>query len=100
MKCTSSSLQRVESISLKVDGGVSEIKRMIRDHGRPVIRDPQALVISVIEDDRVFAITLSATFMKNAEVGRGWSAIGLDEWIAAGTWWLLKVSFIVGKYDR
>lgn len=35
---------------------------------------------------------LSAELMKNAEVGlRRWSAIGVDEWIQAGRWWLLKV---------
>lgn len=34
---------------------------------------------------------LSAELMKNAEVGRRrWSAIGVDEWIQAGRWWLLK----------
>lgn len=36
---------------------------------------------------------LSAELMKKAEVGRRrWSAIGVDEWIQAGRWWLLKVN--------
>lgn len=35
---------------------------------------------------------LSAELMKYAEVGqRRWSSIGVDEWIQAGKWWLLKV---------
>ena len=30
--------------------------------------------------------------MKHAEGGgRKWSAIGVDEWIEAGKWWLMKV---------
>lgn len=36
---------------------------------------------------------LSAKLMMNAEIGRRkWSAIGVDEWIQAGRWWLLKVN--------
>lgn len=35
---------------------------------------------------------LSAEFMINAEIEkRRWSTIGVDEWIQAGRWWLLKV---------
>jgi hypothetical protein len=32
--------------------------------------------------------------MKNAETLQPWSAIGADQWIQAGRWWLLKVGFM------
>lgn len=35
---------------------------------------------------------LTKALMKNAEIGqRRWASIGVDEWIQAGRWWLLKV---------
>lgn len=35
---------------------------------------------------------LNAALMQNAEIGqRRWASIGVDEWIQAGRWWLLKV---------
>lgn len=45
---------------------------------------------------------MSAALMKNAEIGnRRWSSIGVDEWIQAGRWWLLKVTlplFPIARY--
>lgn len=41
---------------------------------------------------------VSTIFMKNAEIGqRRWASIGVDEWIQAGKWWLMKVSFSTKK---
>jgi hypothetical protein len=35
---------------------------------------------------------LSAAFLKSAETdNRPWASIGIDDWLQAGKWWLLKV---------
>ncbi|VTT69147.1 unnamed protein product [Fusarium fujikuroi] len=35
---------------------------------------------------------LSAAFLRSAETGnRPWASIGIDDWLQAGKWWLLKV---------
>ncbi|KAH0607884.1 uncharacterized protein H6S33_001936 [Morchella sextelata] len=82
--CGNSSLQRIETITSKVEKGVNDIKDMIRT---PAVGAP---TLSAIQGDRLFSISLSETLMKSAEIGRKWSAIGVDEWIQAGSWWLLK----------
>jgi hypothetical protein len=51
---------------------------------------PQAPVVSIV-DEKMFQISLSQAFMKEAEMVRPWLATGLDEWIQAGRWWLMKV---------
>jgi hypothetical protein len=43
--------------------------------------------LSVIEDE-VFKLSLSAAFMKDAEIVQPWGTIGVDRWIQAGKWWL------------
>jgi len=40
---------------------------------------------------------LSATLLRNAEVIQPWNTIGIDQWIQAGRWWLLKVSSTPNK---
>jgi hypothetical protein len=47
-------------------------------------------VLSVVEDEFI-KMSLSATLMKNAEIVQPWGTIGVDRWIQAGKWWLLKV---------
>ncbi len=34
--------------------------------------------------------TLSASLMTNAEASQPWNTIGVDQWIGAGQWWLLR----------
>lgn len=51
----------------------------------------QVPVLSTVEG-MSFQITLSQIFLKEAERVRPWRATGLDEWINAGRWWLMKVS--------
>lgn len=35
---------------------------------------------------------ISAAFLRSAETGnRPWASIGIDDWLQAGKWWLLKV---------
>ena len=47
--------------------------------------------VSVVNDD-VFKETLTAAFMKNAEIVQPWSTIGVNQWIESGRWWLVLVS--------
>lgn len=81
----SSSLQRIESSTMRLERRFSQIGEFIQKvEGTPIISGV----------NRAFKTPLlSAELMKNAEVGRRrWSAIGVDEWIQAGRWWLLKVN--------
>ena len=41
-------------------------------------------------DDELFKTSLSAAFMRNAEVTQPWITIGVDQWIESGRWWLLR----------
>ena len=50
---------------------------------------PQVPSLSAI-DDEFLKISLHAAFMRNAEVSQSWNTIGLDQWINAGRWWLLR----------
>lgn len=76
---------------MKVDKGVNEIKAMIQS---PQPSGSKAPMVSAIGNDRLFAVSLTLELIKNAEVRRGWSAIGVDDWIQAGRWWLMKVWFV------
>lgn len=50
---------------------------------------PQVPSLSAV-DDEILKISLHAAFMRNAEVSQSWNTIGLDQWIDAGRWWLLR----------
>ena len=50
---------------------------------------PQVPSFSAV-DDEFLKISLHAAFMRNAEVSQSWNTIGLDQWIDAGRWWLLR----------
>lgn len=41
-------------------------------------------------DDELFKTSLTAAFMRSAEVTQPWSTIGVDQWIESGRWWLLR----------
>ena len=41
-------------------------------------------------DDESFKTSLSAAFMRGAEVNQPWSTIGVDQWIESSRWWLLR----------
>lgn len=57
-----------------------------------VQNSPEAPAISKVGNSEFGTPLLNAALMKNAEIGqRRWAAIGVDEWIQAGRWWLLKV---------
>lgn len=92
-KGSSSSLQRLESAVLTLQKDFGEIKGYIDLFQNPKPELGGALII----DNEVFKISaMGAALMKNAETGqRRWSAIGIDEWIQAGRWWLLKAGFSI-----
>ncbi|KAI5782027.1 hypothetical protein DFH27DRAFT_488153 [Peziza echinospora] len=82
-----SSLQRIESAHNRFEEKLSQIDHHLQKIGtQKDTTSPDTPILSVLQNP-----VLSATFMKNAEIGnRRWSAIGIDEWIQAGRWWLLK----------
>lgn len=88
----SSSLQRIEATNLRLQRRFSEIEGFIKKLG-DVDETPQLSAISVhVKTPKISLMQLNAALMKNAEVGqRKWSSIGVDEWIQAGRWWMMKV---------
>lgn len=90
----SSSLQRIESSNIRLERTFSQIKAFIqKDEGENPSGDPR---VSSISGGAFKSPLMSAALMKNAEIGnRGWSSIGVDEWIQAGCWWLLKVTLLL-----
>jgi hypothetical protein len=47
-------------------------------------------VVTIVKE-RFLQLSLSEKLMKNAERSRPWVLIGLDLWLQAGRWWLMKV---------
>jgi hypothetical protein len=88
----SSSLQRLESSNKKLERRFSQIEVLIGEVGKNTSADyPE---ISAIPNTTSKLSLLSAGLMGAAEDGRRkWSAIGVDEWIEAGKWWLIKVVY-------
>lgn len=85
----------MESATKVIDANVTEIKRYIQDSAQ--LRSglsSEVPTISAISDagDGTYLATISATLMKNAEASQPLSSIGIDRWIQAGRWWLLKAS--------
>lgn len=86
----SSSLQRLETSHLKLERRFSEIGAKIEKFGKDTAQiNPTVSIAGSGVSGMGF---ISATFMMNAEIGqRRWASIGVDEWIQAGRWWLMKV---------
>jgi hypothetical protein len=74
----SSSLERIERLNDRMLNSIGNIQGMICN--------PKLSGIT----EKSYQALLSKAFMKEAEVSRRWVAIGFDEWIQAGRWWLLK----------
>ena len=74
----SSSLERIERLNDRMLNSIGNIQGMIYN--------PKLSGIT----EKSYQTLLSKAFMKEAEVSRRWVAIGFDEWIQAGRWWLLK----------
>lgn len=77
------------SSSAILQSDVKDIKGYIA--GNTVSRIVQIPSLSSV-DDEVFKASLSAALMRNAEMFQPWTTIGVDVWIEAGRWWLLRVS--------
>ena len=86
----SSSLQQLQSASQRLERRFSQIEVLIEQGGDGASSHPPQ--ISAVTSGLSGLSLLSDGLMKNAESGgRKWSAIGVDEWIEAGKWWLMKV---------
>ncbi|SCO84157.1 uncharacterized protein FRV6_08284 [Fusarium oxysporum] len=81
-----SSLERIEKQQTKTDIKLEELRNvMISDRSS---RESPLLKASLDEEVRA---ELSAAFLRSAEIGnRPWASIGIDDWLQAGQWWLLK----------
>ncbi|KAF4426535.1 hypothetical protein FACUT_9845 [Fusarium acutatum] len=82
-----SSLERIEQQQTKTDNKLEELRKVLIDDRRsrdaPLLKGPL--------DEQVRA-ELSAAFLRSAETdNRPWASIGIDDWLQAGKWWLLKV---------
>lgn len=82
-----SSLQRIESSTDALENDVREIKFYIT--GQHVTERSLIPSISAVDNESE-KLTLSASFMQNAEVLQPWSTIGVDQWIESGRWWLIR----------
>ncbi|KAI9734525.1 MAG: hypothetical protein M1834_002125 [Cirrosporium novae-zelandiae] len=78
-----SSLKRLEASNQRIKVSVSSISQKITD-----LYAPQTPLLSMVDQQTPFS--LSKVFMEDAERVHSWVAIGFDEWIRAGNWWLLK----------
>ena len=87
--CRSSSLQQLQSTGQRLERRFSQIEILIEQGGASAPSDPQ---VSAVTGGVSNMNLLSDGLMKYAEGGgRKWSAIGVDDWIEAGKWWLMKV---------
>ena len=67
-----------------------QVSEVPSDHGSEST-DSKSMNPSVSAvDDELFKTSLSAAFMKSAEVNQPWITIGVDQWIESGRWWLLR----------
>jgi len=80
-------LERIEKQQTATDIKLEELRdAMIGDRSS---RENPLLKAPLKEEVRA---ELSAAFLRHAEIGnRPWASIGIDDWLQAGKWWLLKV---------
>ena len=85
----SSSLQQLQLANQKLERRFSQIESLIERGGAGLSSDPPLIsTIWGLSNMRLLSVEL----MNHAEEGgRKWSAIGVDDWIEAGKWWLMKV---------
>jgi hypothetical protein len=96
-------LGRIEAVNRRIENGISEIKAIVqrtmttsRDSGDRVILELTHILF-------VFRIHYAEAAnmvnrMEKAQITAKWSSIGIDDWIKAGRWWLLKVRVFKLKY--
>jgi len=84
----SSSLQRIERTTQSIETGLEQLKIFLRRaetgnlHAKAPLLSSSAVEVSA-------RIQFNEQCMKAAEVSQRWFAIGIDEWLNAGMWWLL-----------
>lgn len=79
---------------MKLERRFSEIGDLIQNLGNGAGTSSEQPTISAVDakSSKIAILQLNAALMKTAEIGqRKWSSIGVDEWIQAGRWWLMKV---------
>ncbi|EMT72840.1 hypothetical protein FOC4_g10004325 [Fusarium odoratissimum] len=81
-----SSLERIEKQQTKTDIKLEELRNVMigdrRSRESPLLKGPL--------DEEALA-ELSAAFLRSAETdNKPWASIGIDDWLQAGKWWLLK----------
>ncbi|KAF5990086.1 hypothetical protein FBULB1_282 [Fusarium bulbicola] len=92
----SSSLERIENQQTKTDMKLEELRSVVI--GDRSSRDSPLLKAPLEEEVR---IELSAAFLRSAETGnRPWASIGIDDWLRAGKWWLLKTRSQIGRLTQ
>jgi len=79
-------LELIEKSTHKIERRLSDIAGYIRKAEGAA---PQ--ISSFPGGSELSKISFSRTLMKNAETSRPWKTIGIDQWIQAGRWWLLRV---------
>lgn len=79
---------------MKLERRFNEIGGLIEKLGTGSGTSSEQPTLSTIDakTSKILILQFNAALMKMAEVGqRKWSSIGVDEWIQAGRWWLMKV---------
>lgn len=89
---SSSSLQRIENTTKTIDDELQKLKTFLK-RAQSGTLVPNAPVATASVLDKSSRLAFSAQCMKAAEISHRWLAIGIDEWIKAGRWWLLRAHF-------
>ncbi|KAH7370918.1 hypothetical protein BKA65DRAFT_26170 [Rhexocercosporidium sp. MPI-PUGE-AT-0058] len=95
-----SSLERIESTNRFMAQQLSELAELLaatsiepRQTFIAPVTNSNVLDITpvvTIVKERFLQLSLSEKLMKNAECSKPWVLIGLDLWLQAGRWWLIK----------
>ncbi|KAL7901573.1 hypothetical protein HDV63DRAFT_404868 [Trichoderma sp. SZMC 28014] len=81
-----SSLERIEKQNAQTDKKLDELRELIVSN--PAQRDLPMLTAPLHPD---ILMELTDVFLQKAESGnRPWASIGIDNWLQAGQWWLMK----------
>ncbi|EHK39556.1 hypothetical protein TRIATDRAFT_313596 [Trichoderma atroviride IMI 206040] len=84
-----SSLERIEKQNAQTDKKLDELRQLIVSN--PAQRDMPMLTAPLHPD---ILMELTDVFLQKAESdNRPWASIGIDSWLQAGQWWLMKVLY-------
>jgi hypothetical protein len=91
----SSSLQRLETSTGRIDANINEIKDYLQRSEKAVSQSKLPPTVSNhpgLKDDDISKSFFSVALLKRSQITQNWALIGLSDWIGAGRWWLLRVS--------